>query len=106
MARYGPNEMLPKNICPYCRKRRKTRAGGGSSCSARSCIAAMNAASVGGGGERPQSADGETVWVKGVRGRSYKVITDREIRGEPCFKLKDKKTGDVIWRPIKDCEIR
>jgi len=106
MAKYGPNEMLPKHICPYCRKRRKTRAGGGSACSARSCIAAMNEASVSGGGDRRQSADGERVWVKGVRGRSYKVITDREKNGVPCYKLRDEKSGDIIWRPIDQCEIR
>lgn len=105
MARYGPNEMLPKNICPYCRKRKKTRAGGGSACSARSCIAAMNAESVG-GGERPQTANGETVWVKGAAGHSYKVIADKTVRGTHCFVLKDKKTGERITRPISDCEIR
>jgi len=105
MAKYGPNEMLPKHICPYCRKRRKTKAGGGSACSSRACIAALNADSVG-GGERPQTANGETVWVKGVRGRSYKVLADGQKNGKPCFKLKDKQTGDVIWRPIDQCEIR
>lgn len=106
MAKYGPNETLPKNICPYCRKRKKTRAGGGSACSARSCIASLNADSVDGDGDRGRKANGETAWVKGVKGHSYKVLDDKTIKGTHCYKLKDKQTGDVIWRPIDQCELR
>lgn len=105
MRKRKDGEMLPDNMCPYCRKRKITRSGGGSCCGRSGCLAQLNADSVG-GGDRAKTAKGETVWVKGSRGHEYVVITDKQVRGTPCYVLKDKQTGDRITRPIDDCEMR
>lgn len=105
MRKRKDGEALPDNFCPYCRKRRVTRSGGGSCCGKPACLAKLNADSVG-EGDRGKSAKGETVWVKGSRGHDYKVVSDKDVRGVPCFVLQDKKTGDRITRPIDDCEMR
>lgn len=105
MRKYKQGEALPDSKCPYCRKRRITRGGGGSACSNARCIAQLNAESVD-GGDRGKTAHGETVWVRSAPGHTYKVLDDKDVRGRPCFVLKDKRTGEKITRPIDECEIR
>lgn len=107
--KYGEGEEISANTCPHCRKRRIKRSGLGT-CGNSRCLAAENRRAINDDddhyGDRRKTAKNERIWIKGQVGREYRVVSDKTVRGKPCYVLKDTKTGDKITVPIENTEMR